>query len=135
MPYLRRESKTSARWINSNCVLRARAAGACGCAWRPGRNWLGFCITSTLRRSVHRPVSGWGMHSASSFAATLSAEAALLAAGLAIAMALGFIFARRLLRSRYFRLRDVRVQYIRRNWEKIVDGEIVPESWFCTPMD
>jgi HEAT repeat protein len=75
------------------------------------------------------------MHSASSFAATLSAEAALLAAGLAIAMALGFIFARRLLRSRYFRLRDVRVQYIRRNWEKIVDGEIVPESWFCTPMD
>ena len=52
-----------------------------------------------------------------------------------IALLLAFILLRRTLRSRYFRRLNRRTQEIRKNWDRIVSGDIPPKSWFFDPLD
>ena len=46
-----------------------------------------------------------------------------------------FIWARRITRSRYFSRRDARAYELRRDWPRIVSGEISPEKWRNNPLD
>jgi HEAT repeat protein len=59
----------------------------------------------------------------------------LIATVAAIIILLTFILLRRSLRKRYFRHRDRRVQFIRDNWQKILDQEIAIKDWFFQKMD
>jgi HEAT repeat protein len=61
--------------------------------------------------------------------AGLVVEALVATAG-AIGLLLAFILLRRAIRSRYFRRLNHRTLEIRHNWEKIVGGVILPETWF-----
>jgi len=69
-----------------------------------------------------------------SLAASQVLVLALAFAVLGIALILGFILIRRLIRSRYFWRRDALTLYVRRNWRQIVNGEIPVERWFMQPM-
>jgi HEAT repeat protein len=53
----------------------------------------------------------------------------------AIVIILVFIFLRRVVRARHFRMRDERAQFIRQNWQKIVSGEIPARRWFFQRLD
>ena len=55
---------------------------------------------------------------------------ALVATASAIGLLLAFILLRRAIRSRYFRRLNRRTLEIRHNWEKIIGGVILPETWF-----
>jgi HEAT repeat protein len=48
---------------------------------------------------------------------------------------IGFILARRAIRSRYFARRDRRNQYVRQHWDAIVSDEIPAATWFFDPVD
>ena len=63
-----------------------------------------------------------------------TADIAALYAG-AVAALLVFIWARRVLRGRYFARRDARAFAIRRQWPQILDGTISPERWRNRPLD
>jgi len=52
-----------------------------------------------------------------------------------IALLLGFILLRRLIRSRYFRIRDARVRFIRENWQKILRQKEAKPAWFSRRLD
>jgi HEAT repeat protein len=52
-----------------------------------------------------------------------------------IGLLLAYILGRRAWRRRQFRIRDRRVVFLRRNWEKIVSGEYPPEQWRFEPLD
>jgi hypothetical protein len=59
----------------------------------------------------------------------------LIAALVGILLLLGFILSRRMLRSRYFRKRDLRTLWVRKNWQCIIQGKIPEESWINHSMD
>jgi HEAT repeat protein len=61
--------------------------------------------------------------------------AALAATVLGIGFLLMFIMARRAVRHRYFRKRDLRVQFIRQNWENIVSGRSRVLGWNSRSID
>ena len=52
-----------------------------------------------------------------------------------ITLLLLFVFLRRLIRAQWFRIRDRRAQCIRKDWEKIVIGEIPPAQWCSRLLD
>jgi HEAT repeat protein len=52
-----------------------------------------------------------------------------------IALLLGFILLRRVIRSRHFKRVNRRTQEIRESWDQIVSGEIPSESWFSDRLD
>src|SRR5579859_761767 len=54
---------------------------------------------------------------------------AIVAAIVADALLLAFIFIRRTYRKRYFRKRDARVFELRQKWEALISGQIPYESW------
>jgi HEAT repeat protein len=60
---------------------------------------------------------------------------AIVAAIVADALLLAFIFARRTLRRRYFIKRDARVFELRQKWTALVSGEIPFENWRRRPFD
>src|SRR5258708_9321937 len=66
--------------------------------------------------------------------------AAFVLRGLVWAMAadallLGFILIRRFYRKRYFAKRDARVYELRKNWDRMISGQIPYESWRRKPFD
>jgi HEAT repeat protein len=61
----------------------------------------------------------------------LSAAATLVL----IALLLLFVLSRRVIRAHWFRIRDRRAQSIRKNWQKIVTGEIPPAQWCSRRLD
>jgi HEAT repeat protein len=60
---------------------------------------------------------------------------AIVAAILADALLLAFIFVRRAYRKRHFRKRDARVFELRRVWEPLISGQIPYERWRKKPFD
>src|SRR5713226_4424085 len=54
---------------------------------------------------------------------------AIIAAIVANGLLLGFILLRRAYRKRYFAKRDARVFELRRNWDRLISGEIPYETW------
>jgi|SRR5579859_208260 len=60
---------------------------------------------------------------------------AIVAALVADALLLGFIFARRAYRKSYFRKRDARVFELRQIWEALISGQIPHERWRKKPFD
>lgn len=63
-----------------------------------------------------------------------TAEIAIIYAG-AVAALLFFIWARRIIRGRYFVRRDARAYAIRSQWPQILDGTIPPKRWRNHPLD
>lgn len=63
-----------------------------------------------------------------------TAQIAILYAG-AVAALLVFIWARRIIRGRYFARRDARAYAIRSQWPQILNGSIPPERWRNHPLD
>src|SRR5260370_7355074 len=63
----------------------------------------------------------------------LGAAALVLKAIVAVIVAdgllLGFILLRRTYRKRYFAKRDAHVFELRRNWDRLISGEIPDETW------
>ncbi len=60
---------------------------------------------------------------------------AIVAAIVADASFLGFILIRRFYRKRYFAKRDGRVFELRKNWDRMISGQIPYESWRGKPFD
>src|SRR5712691_1373126 len=60
---------------------------------------------------------------------------AIVAAIAADALFLGFILIRRFYRKRYFAKRDARVFELRKNWDRMISGQIPYESWRLKPFD
>jgi len=60
---------------------------------------------------------------------------AIVAAIAADALLLGFILIRRFYRKRYFAKRDARVFELRKNWDRMISGQIPYESWRLKPFD
>ena len=60
---------------------------------------------------------------------------AIVAAIAADALFLGFILIRRFYRKRYFAKRDARVYELRKNWDRMISGQIPYESWRRKPFD
>lgn len=60
---------------------------------------------------------------------------AIVAATVADALLLAFIFVRRAYRKWYFRKRDARVFELRQTWEALISGEIPYEKWRKRPFD
>jgi len=60
---------------------------------------------------------------------------AIVAAIAADALLLGFILIRRFYRKRYFAKRDGRVFELRKNWDRMISGQIPYESWRGKPFD
>ena len=60
---------------------------------------------------------------------------AIVAAIAADALLLGFILIRRFYRKRYFAKRDARVYELRKNWDRMISGQIPYESWRRKPFD
>ena len=52
-----------------------------------------------------------------------------------ILLLFGFILLRRLIRSRWFRIRDQRLQVVQRYWEEIVSGKIPAAAWCFNRVD
>ncbi len=52
-----------------------------------------------------------------------------------IAVLLASILLRRLVRTRYLRQRDLHTVRIRRDWDRIINREIRPETWLFEPID
>ncbi len=59
----------------------------------------------------------------------------IVAAIAADALLLGFILIRRFYRKRYFAKRDGRVFELRKNWDRMISGQIPYESWRGKPFD
>src|SRR6266478_9041456 len=60
---------------------------------------------------------------------------AIVAAIVADGSFLGFILIRRFYRKRYFAKRDGRVFELRKNWDRMISGQIPYESWRGKPVD
>src|SRR5258708_20035623 len=60
---------------------------------------------------------------------------AIVAAIAADALLLGFILIRRFYRKRYFAKRDARVYELRKNWDRMISGQIPYESWRRKPFE
>src|SRR5579859_5584 len=60
---------------------------------------------------------------------------AIVAAVVADALLLGFILLRRFYRKRYFAKRDARVFELRKDWNRLIAGEIPYETWRQNPFD
>src|SRR5258708_40320598 len=54
---------------------------------------------------------------------------AIVAVIVADGLLLGFILLRRTYRKRYFAKRDAHVFELRRNWDRLISGEIPDETW------
>ena len=52
-----------------------------------------------------------------------------------LALLLLFIFLRRAIRARWFRVRDRRGQFVRKHWNEIVSGNIGAGTWIFRPLD
>jgi len=60
---------------------------------------------------------------------------AIVAAVVADGLLLGFILLRRFYRKRYFAKRDARVFELRKDWDRLIAGEIPYETWRQNPFD
>ncbi|MGH9816574.1 MAG: HEAT repeat domain-containing protein [Candidatus Acidiferrales bacterium] len=60
---------------------------------------------------------------------------ALVITAVFIALLVGFILVRRMMRRRYLESRDRRTLAIRRQWYAVVGGEYYPEQWRFNPVD
>ena len=60
---------------------------------------------------------------------------ALAATCAGITLLLGFILLRRLIRSRYFRIRDARARLIRANWEQVLREKGANPTWLMKKLD
>ena len=58
----------------------------------------------------------------------------VLGSSLVICLVLAFILARRIVRARYFRRRDRCALSVRKDWERIVSGEIPAANWVFQPL-
>jgi HEAT repeat protein len=59
----------------------------------------------------------------------------LIATATGIVLLIAFILLRRAYRNRYFLKRDRRIQFIHRNWQGILSGDIPVQDWFLSKMD
>jgi len=60
---------------------------------------------------------------------------AIVAALVANGLLLGFILLRRTYRKWYFAKRDARVLELRKDWDRLISGEIPYETWRQKPFD
>jgi HEAT repeat protein len=60
---------------------------------------------------------------------------ATIASAMSLALLLGFILARRAYRRRYFHRRAERTVAIAKQWESIVNGTVLPETWLFDRLD